>query len=429
MERRKTSPIRCDVVVVGAGPAGLGALAALEETGLTVLVVESGPDLDERDAAVPEHRARGVGGAGLFSDGKFSFYPSASALWRLHPAPALRQSYAAICAILAERGLDSPAFPQETSTSVEDEASHFRAKRYESGYLSLEARYALTRELATRLSGRTIRGAATGITANGLGGLDVTVRTGIGEAVIQSKAVIYAAGRFGPLSCRMQVEGLSTVYRRVEIGIRIEQPSETFFLRSDPAVDSKYLCSSEFAGIGWRTFCCCRDGKVVVTDFDEWRTLSGRADCPPTGLSNVGFNLRITSPDLGSDVWRAVTANVRGTRRVVQIPLVDVVNPGAAAANGGLAAMYGDKGADALVSGLRQLVHDFGPRQLRDAVVHGPCIEGVGSYIHVDDDLRAAGGAPIWFAGDSSGIFRGLTAALVSGYYVGLRALTHLRAR
>ncbi|MDT0529769.1 hypothetical protein RM555_12300 [Micromonospora sp. DSM 115977] len=394
-----------------------------------MLVIESGPDLDERDAAVPEHRAKGVGGAGLFSDGKFSFHPSASALWSVRPAVELRQSYAAICAILREGGLRAPAFPQEAPPVIESEAAHFSAKRYESGYLSLGARYALTRELATRLSGRAIRGAATSITTNGLDGLDVTVRTGSGDAVIQSKAVIYAAGRFGPLSCRMGVKGLSTIYRRVEIGIRIEQPSETFFLRSDPAVDSKYLCSSEFAGIGWRTFCCCRDGKVVVTDFDDWRTLSGRADCPPTGLSNVGFNLRITSPDLGNDVWHAVTANVRGAKRVMQIPLADVVRPGSAANGGGLDALYGDRGADALISGLRQLVHDFGSRRLQDAVVHGPCIEGVGSYIRLGDDLRAAGGAPIWFAGDSSGIFRGLTAALVSGYYVGLRALTHLRAR
>jgi hypothetical protein len=36
---------------------------------------------------------------------------------------------------------------------------------------------------------------------------------------------------------------------------------------------------------------------------------------------------------------------------------------------------------------------------------------------------------PCWVAGDATGLFRGLTAALVSGWYAAERAMEHLAAQ
>lgn len=47
---------------------------------------------DVRDRYNPEESACGVGGAGLFSDGKFSFFPSSTDLWKLPKKELLLQS-------------------------------------------------------------------------------------------------------------------------------------------------------------------------------------------------------------------------------------------------------------------------------------------------------------------------------------------------
>jgi hypothetical protein len=94
-----------DVVIIGAGPAGLAAAAACRARDLSYRIVEAGATVLERDHA--EHAAlpRGVGGAGLFSDGKFSFYPSATRLWQLQPQAHLKLAYAWVSETLRDLAL------------------------------------------------------------------------------------------------------------------------------------------------------------------------------------------------------------------------------------------------------------------------------------------------------------------------------------
>ncbi|NOQ28816.1 MAG: FAD-binding protein, partial [Methanosarcinales archaeon] len=74
-----------DVVIIGAGPAGMFAADELADSDLRVLVIDSGQDIDER--ACPMKRSSvcmhctpcaimsGVGGAGTFSDGTLNLRP------------------------------------------------------------------------------------------------------------------------------------------------------------------------------------------------------------------------------------------------------------------------------------------------------------------------------------------------------------------
>ena len=71
-----------DVVVIGAGPAGIFTALELADTGVSVLILEKGLDIRERialnrdkNAPSKDRRANivcGWGGAGAFSDGKLT---------------------------------------------------------------------------------------------------------------------------------------------------------------------------------------------------------------------------------------------------------------------------------------------------------------------------------------------------------------------
>jgi uncharacterized protein len=97
-----------DTVVIGAGPGGLSAAAELEGR---CLLVEQGPPAEARDRNRPRDLCSGVGGAGLFSDGKHSFFPSATALWSLPDQATLGQAFERTGALLRRFGVEAGPLP------------------------------------------------------------------------------------------------------------------------------------------------------------------------------------------------------------------------------------------------------------------------------------------------------------------------------
>lgn len=429
-----------DVLIIGAGPAGLAAAAGLQDAAADVLIVDQGPPLGERDATNPEHLTTGVGGAGLFSDGKFSFRPSATRLWSLEPAGDLRAGYAQMAEALSgtslrvpELFLDGPS-PGESVT----DGTGFQRKPYPSFYASVEERTEITERLSTvgRRNRFLSRTRATTTTRSPDGRLATVLEpsgSGGDVRIVRSRALVLAGGRFGPLSHPLRVPGFSYIFRRLEIGVRIEQPAGEFFLRTDPALDPKLTLDHESGRYSWRTFCCCRNGKVIGTRFNGLTTLSGRADCPPTGRSNVGFNLRVTDARDADRLWREVLprvrthsdASARSCSWVSPEPLDRVLDRRYLCSGSALGVQLGEPATRLLCDGLRRLRESVGD-PMSSATVSGPTVEGVGRYPLVAADLKVTG-LPIWVAGDSSGLFRGITAALVSGFFTARGIERHLR--
>ena len=106
------SGIQADVIVIGAGIAGLSAAVACHRQGLKVAVLDRGSPVIHRNRANPNDIASGVGGAGLFSDGKFSFFPSASGLWTLEPRSDLLLAYDWFSEIARRNAVEPPPFPE-----------------------------------------------------------------------------------------------------------------------------------------------------------------------------------------------------------------------------------------------------------------------------------------------------------------------------
>ncbi|WP_456756604.1 hypothetical protein [Bradyrhizobium sp. USDA 4461] len=245
------------------------------------------------------------------------------------------------------------------------------------------------------------------------------------EEALIARAVLLATGRFGPLLVQ-RTGFLPSRFRRFEIGVRIEQPTGQFFLADHPQVDPKFIFTSPRRDIEYRTFCCCRNGEIVAIEHEGILALSGRADGNMTGMSNVGFHLRILDEAMAQRCLNGLLDRLRSPSARVQMELSDFLcakvaedTPVGSQLGAGLAALMAD--------GLRQLVARFGDAAFSHAVIHYPAVEGLGGYPMLSDNLRVPD-TRIWAAGDVNGRFRGLVAALVSGYFSGLQIAREMRS-
>jgi hypothetical protein len=403
---------RTSVLVVGAGPAGLGAAAACVDRGCDFLVLETGSRVGRRDHADQRRLGTGVGGSGLYSDGKFSFFPSATALWRLPDRRALRASWGWLVGLLRGFGLEPPAFPDLDALPDLVVGTGLTRKYYPSSYLSRDDRTRMIAALESACAGRLIDGTeAHRLRYEDCEGLFVCEA---GAERLTARAVVYAGGRFGPIHWPALFPQGGRTFRRVEVGVRLEQHSDDFFLRDDGCLDPKLLLSAADGRYGFRTFCCCRDGEVVTTEVLGVMSTSGRADCPPTGRSNVGFNLRVGDEALARELWPG--------GRLGGAPIVRSLDECLTGGPESTAGVLGVGASRLLLEGLRRLRSEYPSLGGSPCRVIAPAVEGVGHYPALTYDLRAAP-YPLWVAGDATGVFRGLTAALMSGYYAALRAM------
>lgn len=414
-----------DLVVVGGGPAGLAACRAGLDQGARVLLLEQGVEVAARTHLEPSDLVTGIGGAGLYSDGKFSYFPSATELWSARPRHALEASYEWFSGLVNRPAAVTPPFPRQRGNGVSARAGEIVRKPYPSHYLSLAERLDIIAELAASAGDailpeaelehfRSVPG----------GGVDVRYRHGGDLRVARASWLVLATGRFGPLKLRGQLPPATMRFRRVEIGVRIEQPAADFFLRDEAGLDPKLLFRDELGHYEWRTFCCCRQGVVAHTRFRSWHSVSGRADCPASGLSNVGFNLRILRAAEGMATWRSIEARLRALTGPVREPLDQFTGAVVDGGDSAIVDVYGRPVAGLLADGLRRLRSAGGPGTywpLQHAVLHAPVVEGVGLYPVTTQTLRIPG-TSVFVVGDATGKFRGLTAALVSGYLAGLAA-------
>lgn len=394
-----------DLIVFGAGPAGLSATVAARSRGIRVMLIEVGPRVDARSRYQAAHLASGVGGAGLYSDGKFSYWPSASALWTLPDQTRLRRSYSWF-GTTTQGLIKPPPFPRHTGT--QHAVSALTQKHYASEKTTFEARQHLIRTLQEELASSLVPEAAVRQIALEGPGVVALVETSAGVTEIEARGAILAGGRFGGLQPQGVLNNIPTVFRRYEFGLRIVSTAQDFPFRVSSDIDPKLLLRADDEE--WRTFCTIREGEVSETDFFGLVSYSGRADVAPTHFSNFGFNLRISKqPAPGSPIEDAARRVLDGRVQTFQAGVPEYM--------AGRVAGYGSIIDEKLRDGLERLLPYLGESG-DDMVVIGPCIEGIGDYPLIDANLKVPG-SPVWVAGDQTGLFRGLTAAFVSGHYVG----------
>ena len=287
-----------DVVIVGAGPAGIFASLELCNAGLDVLLLDKGGELDTRVCPVqnrdggcalcsPCHLVSGFGGAGAFSDGKLTL--STQVGGRLKELVGFDQAQTLIdCvdSIYLKFGAPHKVYGMEKNIAVLEREAAL------AGLTLIPVRL---RHLGTEFCHETLKAMQNYLSSK----LDIRLETTIKNIIVADNAVKAVETSNGErLSCRYLIlapgregaEWLCNEAKRlklglksnpVDVGCRIEVPMPTMEKLTVTLYEAKLEFYSKSFNDRVRTFCMCPGGEVIMES-------TGGSD-PVITVNGVGY--------------------------------------------------------------------------------------------------------------------------------------------
>lgn len=379
-----------EVIIIGAGPAGLMAGYVLSQTGINFLILEKGKKYNNRDKNCPYDVSYGFGGAGLFSDGKLSFAPSASKLWTKLEKEKLEKAYKYLRTFFSETDI----LIDEWNPAWTTECKYESIKDYKSLYLSEKARYKILDKVNKKVEDKIkINEEVKSIIKEG----GKYVIECAGGAQYKATVVILATGKGADLKLVGDNIEFDSGFC-AEMGIRIEVEKSAFIPNKEKQIDYKVIeridDSTEI-----RTFCCCKNGVVRKSLFDNRITYNGESTEGDSQYSNIGIMIRTNDPN---SIYAAEMGRCLERRETFECSFEELIGKEY------IIGVETDKK-------IFELVHKIIANTYRGKV-YGPEIEKYGKYPKLSDTLSFS--KNFYCIGDATGSFRGLMAAFVSGIYV-----------
>lgn len=399
-----SSVLQTRVLIIGAGPAGLSFGYSYSQLRKDFIIIDMGRSLDQRNRNDGFDCVAGLGGAGLFSDGKFSFFPSGTNIWKLTNQDLLKKAYGDLTTLFKDSiDFEVPNFPDCKEKAELGPNKTFELKEYPSFYISLQDRKKLVEDIMKRVGSNIRLGWQVLDWESKEGKYYVRIQANETVKVIVCEYIILAGGRFHPLL----VKNVPKVFKRYEYGVRLVGENSEFESLIDPnksLIDPKWIFKPS-SDIEFRTFCVCKDGEYTQSDFMGITSYSGRADIPPSGITNFGLTLRLKK-------------KLEGFEKVLEckpfeMKLSDLFNDSKM-----LSEKFGTKLSEMYLQGMSEFLKDF-KLDAEKLKIIGPSIEGVGEYPAINENLQVSR-EKIFAIGDCSGIFRGIIPSMISGHFVGL---------
>ncbi len=285
--------MKYDVIIVGAGPAGIfSALELAEKNKLDVLILDRGPEIDKRKC--PSSRGleckhcdpcsilSGWGGAGAYSDGKLTLSNEVGGWLNQYISDSeLTALVKYVDNIYLKFGASEQVFGGDADKvdliERQAAAAGLRLVRQEVRHMGTEKCADTLRRMRKELNNKVTFMPKTNV--KGLLVENNTIRgveTASGEKIL-GKYVIVAPGRGGAewLQTEAQIRGLKTVNNPVDVGVRVEVSATAMERLTDVLYEPKLIYYSKLFDDMVRTFCVSPYGEVTTESYDGVLTVNG----------------------------------------------------------------------------------------------------------------------------------------------------------
>jgi uncharacterized FAD-dependent dehydrogenase len=285
-----------DVIIVGGGPAGLFAAFYLcENSTLDVLVIEKGKGPLKRRCPIKRNRKCmkcrpcnilcGVGGAGLFSDGKLNFIHKLGKT-DLTQFMSVKQAQELIHEseqIFNKFGMDGPVYPTDMK---EAKNIRKRAKRYGIDLLIIKQKHLGSECLPGYISDMAEYIKSKGVTIHTSEEVkDVIVKNGYVKGVVtnrkkyRSNNIILAPGRVGAdwVGKLAKKYGIGLRQRGIEVGVRVEVHNDILQDLCEVIYDPTFFIQTSKYDDQTRTFCTNKGGFVSLENYSNFVCVNGHS--------------------------------------------------------------------------------------------------------------------------------------------------------
>ncbi|PKM92460.1 MAG: FAD-dependent oxidoreductase [Euryarchaeota archaeon HGW-Euryarchaeota-1] len=278
-----------DVVIIGSGPAGLFAANELMKTKsekLKVLVVDKGKEpLKRAPKKEPKDLVFGVGGAGMFSDGKLNLSTEIGGDAREigRDDDELLEIIEYIDKTLGKYCIIPPSLPAN-ETKINE------LKKQASIY-GIEFVYGKQKHIGTDVLKGTMDKIYKDLKAKGIEfmletSVEKIKKTKAGfeletdKGKIVTKYVLSAPGRSGAHWFKNQAQGLNlqTKPGYIDVGVRVEFPAEVYKDVEEIMYDAKFKYYTPTYDDLVRTFCTNPRGMVVKEQYEGFSLVNGHAE-------------------------------------------------------------------------------------------------------------------------------------------------------
>ena len=299
-----------DIIIVGAGPAGLAAANELIQKGISgskILVVDMGPDISERiesrEVGLNEFNNYGLGGAGLFSDGKlyivpergglFPSDPAIMKLWEALPNPNIAEDEARVLYKYAYElieGLNIGIIQEEIDNDTINQMRH-SFDQWGIYFEYYESRQIVSSDLPRVINSLRDRLTSKGVTLKLCTKvLDISIDDEHqvkflrciqyqNNMVFSCRFLVLAVGKRGMGWFAGQADklGIARASRPIQIGVRVEVPNDVLTPFTKVHRDLQLIQKVNTHTLV-QTFCTCPGGVVTPCQYDNSLVLGGYTD-------------------------------------------------------------------------------------------------------------------------------------------------------